>query len=142
MIKLLLNNKKVDFSDPAAIVAFLAEIENLPDNLEHSQKRETLSLKFKKILQGNAISKYPVETILNLSSAQRDALYSITPLPRDFTRWEYLPPIVYTGNPLLAPQGTIINHEQTVWVIDTTTDSTFLQSLHDHGALSVEGLTI
>lgn len=134
MLRTTLGGNSILFRDPGHLITFLCASQGMRDGNDQA-RRDFLAQRFLPQVQATAISRYPVQTILQITPPQRDVLYSSR---RNMTNWEHLPPLVFAGAPELAPAGTVVEGENTVWTLDTTTDKALISSLQRYGALSVE----
>lgn len=83
-------------------------------------------LYFRDVLQQRIISLYPVETITNLTEKERDILYGCAPIPES---WYKMPPLAFAGHPEYQPLSGEVFGVSTVWVIDSSTPKTLIDSL-------------
>lgn len=135
MIVLTFNRQNIEFDTPEDAIAFVARLSNV-DDPNPECRRKFVAMKFQNVAQRNAIAKYPVETITQLSPLERDVLYSVD--VNNLSDWHKLPPFVHCGTQDTAPRSSVVRDESTVWILNTETDSTLLRSLSEYGVLSVQ----
>lgn len=131
------NGEKVTHETAQDLVEFLGS--DLPEvSTDHDRAsvlRIWVAMKFRPVVQAKSISEYPFDTVTRLDEQQRDFLYG-NHSSEPIEQWLTLPPFVAVCPPENAPESTVLDGEETVWVLDTTTDMTLLTSLREYGALA------
>lgn len=133
MITLHMTNNYIDFTDEESLVAYLAQDNKHPELSDHLY----LAKKYQPAVQANAIARFPIETIITLDEKQRDALFGLAEPHRE---WNTLPPIVIVNDNSRdepSTKGRVVNGQDTVWILDTSSPRTLIRSLTEFKALNV-----
>lgn len=135
MYRLFVKGEYLTSDDPAVLVDVLErDINYLSMNEEErSICRVNIARHYRILAQVHAISKYPMETIIGLSPYEQNLLFSTSP---EVTAWEQLPPLILVKDDDSIPvTSTVINGEETVAWIRTSSDLRLLMSLAECGTI-------
>ena len=130
-----------DFGSSRDAVVFLGGLVGHPNpsGVGGGVLRRFVGEVFRGVVQREAVSQFPIHAIVSLSPEQRDVLYSPTSPPVN-TTWETLPPLVVCADPTIdnITPPTIIDDEESLWIIDTSTDEKLIETLMRWGAIRCE----